>query len=91
VSTLTQAAVLNTDAWPRRFRGRKEVALQRFLAHVEFYFEAQKVEDAGRRLRDLAKAAERVGFDVTRGHVEEAPPDIEADERGCTGYGPSVD
>jgi hypothetical protein len=73
-------------------RHEKEVlVLPTFVAHVEFHFEADRIEDGGKQLRDLAKAADRFGFDLKRGHIEPAPPDIDDDEDGWTGYGTRID
>jgi hypothetical protein len=50
--------------------------------------EADRLEDSGRRLRELAEAASAVGFELKRGQVEPVSGD-EADEAGgSTGYGP---
>jgi hypothetical protein len=65
--------------------------LPTFIAHVDFHFEAERVEDGGKKLRELAKAAERVGFEMKRGRVEPAPPDGPADRQAGTGYGPSIE
>jgi hypothetical protein len=51
-----------------------------FIAHVEFRIQAERLEDAGRRMRELAKAASRVGFELERGRIEPAP--AEDDDRG---------
>ena len=59
-----------------------------FIARVEFRMEADRLEDSGRRLRELAEAASAVGFELKRGQVEPVSGD-EADEAGgSTGYGP---
>lgn len=62
--------------------------LPAFIAHAEFRFEAESVEAAGRRVTDLAKAADTVGFEMKSGHVEPAPPGADPDVSGWTGYGP---
>ena len=61
-----------------------------FVAHVEFRFEADSLEDGGKRLRDLAKASP-AGFELIRGRIESLPPGAETDERNVTGYGPTID
>lgn len=61
-----------------------------FIAHVEFRMEAENVEDGGRRLRELARAASAVGFELKRGQVEPAPADEANDAGGWTGYGPTI-
>ena len=62
-----------------------------FIAHVDFHFEAERVEDGGKKLRELAKAAETVGFDFTGGHIEPAAAGIDTREGDWTGYGPKTD
>jgi hypothetical protein len=62
--------------------------LPTFVAHVEFRFETESVEAGGKRLRDLATAAESVGFEMKSGRVEAAPPSTDPDRDGGTGYGP---
>jgi hypothetical protein len=64
--------------------------LPRFVAHVEFRFEAESVEAGGKRLRELATAADSVGFEMKSGRVEAAPPSTDPDPDGWTGYGPEV-
>ena len=69
-----------------------EVVLAVFIARVEFRFEADGVDAAGRRLHDLSTAAAAVGFEVKRGRVEPAPPKSDGgDDYGWTGYGPNRD
>ena len=59
-----------------------------FIARVEFRMEADRLEDGGRRLRELAMAASGIGFELKRGQVELASAD-EADDAGdWTAYGP---
>ncbi len=42
--------------------------------HLAFEFDAPSIEDAGRRIRELATAAEAVDFELEGvGKVEEAP------------------
>jgi hypothetical protein len=62
--------------------------LPTFVAHVEFRFAAASVEAGGKRLRELATAADNVGFEMIRGRVEPAPPSTDAAAGGWTGYGP---
>lgn len=57
-----------------------------FVAQVEFRFAANSVEAAGKGLRELAKAADSVGFEMKTGRVEGAPLSTGADT--WTGYGP---
>jgi hypothetical protein len=61
--------------------------LPTFVAHVELRFDAEDLRDGGRRLRELAKAAEAVGFTMKRGRVADAPAD-DGDADGWTNYGP---
>jgi hypothetical protein len=63
--------------------------MPRFLAEVEFTFEADSVEAVGAELRRLSQAAEAVGFELRRGQAVPAPP--EEDDSGWTGYGPLID
>jgi hypothetical protein len=65
--------------------------LPTFVAHADFRFEAERLEEGGRKLRDLAKAAETVGFDFTRGHIEPVAPGIDPGEGDWTGYGTTTD
>ena len=57
-------------------------------AHVEFRFAAESAEAGGKRLRELANAADSVGFEMKTGHVEAPPLSADADAGGWTGYGP---
>ena len=59
-----------------------------FIAHVEFRMDAERLEDGGKRLRELAHAASAVGFELKRGRIEPAPAD-EDDREGWTSYGPT--
>ena len=59
-----------------------------FVAHVEFCFAAESVEAGGKRLRELATAAESVGFEMKEGRVEATPLSTDADAGAWTGYGP---
>ena len=59
-----------------------------FRARVEFTFEEDELRRAGRRLRELAEAAESVGFQLESGEVEEAAND--QDEPEWTFYGPGI-
>jgi hypothetical protein len=63
--------------------------LPAFIAHTEFRFEAESVEAAGKRVTDLARAANTVGFEVKSVRVEPAPPTADPDVGGWTGYGPT--
>jgi hypothetical protein len=63
----------------------------KFIARVEFEFDADAVKDGGRRLRKLMAVAEPAGFRLIRGEVHPAPETPEsADRPGWTGYGPRV-
>lgn len=68
----------------------KEDIVPAYVAHVEFRFEAETLEEGGRRLRDLAKASP-AGFELVRGRIEPVPPGTEIDEGGETGYGPTIE
>ncbi|MDP9418815.1 MAG: hypothetical protein M3P53_01445 [Actinomycetota bacterium] len=62
--------------------------MPRYIAHLTFEFDAPSIEDGGRRIRELAPAAEAVDFELEGvGKVEEAPRP-EDDPSGWTGYGP---
>jgi hypothetical protein len=61
--------------------------LPTFVAHVEFRFDAEDLRDGGRRLRELAKTAEAVGFTMKSGRVEDAPAE-DGDADGWASYGP---
>jgi hypothetical protein len=61
-----------------------------FVAHVEFRFEAETLEDGGKRLRDLAKASP-AGFELIRARIEPVPAGAETDEDSETRYGPTID
>jgi hypothetical protein len=50
--------------------------------------EADRLEDGGRRLRELAEAASAVGFELKRAEVEPASADEADDAEGWTRYGP---
>ena len=67
---------------------RRRKSLPTFIARVEFRMEADRLEDGGRRLRELAEAASAVGFELRRGQVEPASGDEADDAGGWTGYGP---
>jgi hypothetical protein len=62
--------------------------LPTFVAHVEFRFAAENVEAGGKRLRELATAADSVGFEMESGRVEAAPLSTDAEAGEWTGYGP---
>jgi hypothetical protein len=62
--------------------------LPTFIARVEFRMEAERLEDGGRRLRELAKAASGVGFELERGRIKPAPVAEDADRGGWNGYAP---
>ena len=63
--------------------------MPRFLAEVEFTFEADSLEAVGAELRRLSKAASDAGFEMRRGKAGPAPP--EEDDSGPTGYVPLID
>lgn len=46
--------------------------MEKFIAHIEFEFEADALRDGGRRLRDLSAVAEPAGFRMIRGEVRPA-------------------
>ena len=53
----------------------------RLIARLEIAFEAESVQDGGRRLKELTDSARNVGFSVTRARVEEAAEEGDASER----------
>jgi hypothetical protein len=59
----------------------------RFIAKVEFRFEAESLDAAGHEIYRLGEAADVVGFDLTAGEVVAAPPEAE-DETGPSYYDP---
>ena len=59
-----------------------------FIAHVEFRMDAERLEDGGKRLRELAMAASAVGFELKRGQIDPGPADEDKDSGGWTSYGP---
>lgn len=59
------------------------------MLQTEFEFEAESVEAAGRRVTDLARGADTVGFEMKSGRVESAPPTADPDVGGWMGYGPT--
>jgi hypothetical protein len=63
--------------------------MPRFVAEVEFTFEADSFEAVPAELRRLSLAAEEAGFELRRGNAVPAPP--EEDDSRPTGYGPLVD
>jgi hypothetical protein len=63
----------------RRADPSRRCELPTFVAHVEFHVAAESVEAGGKRLRELATAADSVGFEMIRGRVEPAPPSTDAD------------
>ena len=65
----------------------RRTKLQTFVADVEFRFSADSVEAGGSRLRELAAAASRVGFEMKRGRVEPDPAIPDPDADGWTQYG----
>ncbi len=49
--------------------------MPRYIAHLTFVFDAPSIEDGGRRIRELATAAQAVGFELEGvGTVDESPP-----------------
>jgi hypothetical protein len=70
-------------------RPRREDNLPTFIAHVEFRLDADRLEDGGRRLRELAQAASAVAFELKRGRLDPAPADVDEDQ-GWTSYGPTT-
>jgi hypothetical protein len=71
---------------------RKTTDLAKFIARVEFEFNADALGDGGERLRRLSAAAEPVGFRMIRGEVRpvsESP--VNPEQPGWIGYGPKVD
>ena len=70
-----------------RGAARHHEGMPRFRAEVVLYFEAQDLRAVPRRLRELAAAAEAVGFDFHTAKAEEgSEPDT--DGEGWTGYAP---
>lgn len=63
--------------------------MPRFVAEVEFTFEAESLEAVGAELRRLSQAAGDAGFEMRRGRAVPAPP--ADDDAGPTGYGPLID
>ena len=65
--------------------------MEKFIARIEFEFEADALKDGGRRLRDLSAVAEPAGFRMIRGEVHPlAESQGNPDRPGRTGYGPKV-
>jgi hypothetical protein len=64
--------------------------LAKFTAEVEFRFEGESLEGAGRSLRRLALAAETVGFEMRRSTVAVAT-EPEENASDVTSYGPRTD
>lgn len=63
--------------------------MQGLRAEVTFDFDAESLEAAGSRLRQLADAARDVGFDLVRGEVSER---VDGRTDGdWTPYGPPVE
>jgi hypothetical protein len=62
--------------------------LPTFVAHVEFRVTAESVDAGGKRLRELANAADSVGFEMKTGRVEAARLSVDADADAWTGYAP---
>jgi hypothetical protein len=66
--------------------------VEKFIARIDFEFEADALTDGGRRLRELSAVAEPAGFRMIRGEVHSAAESHESPERpGWTEYGPKVD
>jgi hypothetical protein len=66
--------------------------VEKFIARIEFEFEADALQDGGQRLRKLCAVAEPAGFTMIRGEVHPAAESRESPERpGGTAYGPKVD
>jgi hypothetical protein len=63
--------------------------LPKFTAEVEFGFEGDSLEAAGRSLRGLARAVERVGFEMKRSKVAVAT-ETDKDASDDTSYGPAA-
>jgi hypothetical protein len=63
--------------------------MPRFVAEVEFTFEADSLESVGAELRRLSQAAQDAGFEMRRGKAE--PAQADDDDSGPTGYGPLID
>jgi hypothetical protein len=57
------------------FRPRWEDILPTLVAHVEFRLDADRLEEGGGRLLELAQAASGVGFELKRGRIEPVPAD----------------
>jgi hypothetical protein len=63
--------------------------VSRFVAYIEFRFDADDLIAGGKRLRELSEAADTVGFSMERARVEDSPPE-EEDASGWTSYGPTT-
>ena len=50
--------------------------------------DAKRLEDGGKRLRELAMAARAVGFELKQGQIDPGPADEDKDSGGWTSYGP---
>lgn len=65
--------------------------MEKFIARIEFEFEADALKDGGRRLRDLRAVAEPAGFRMIRSEVHSVAESQESPDRpGWTGYGPKT-
>jgi hypothetical protein len=62
--------------------------MPRFVAEVEFTFEADSVEAVGAELRRLSQAAQDAGFEMRRGKA--VPAQAEEHDSGSTDYVPLI-
>jgi hypothetical protein len=77
--TTAEAAKAEEKRW-------RTTDIAKFIAHVEFEFDAEALSDGGERLRRLSAAAESAGFRMIRGEVHlasESPANLK--KPGWTG------
>ncbi len=63
--------------------------VERFLAEMQFRFDAESLETSAAALRRLQRAAEGAGFELVRGKVIPAPPEQPKQPGEWTSYGPT--
>lgn len=63
--------------------------MPKFVARIDFEFDADDTKDGSERLRHLRTVAEPVGFKMIRAEVHPQPDG--QDRRGPTTYGPKLD
>jgi hypothetical protein len=84
---LTTAEAAKAEA-----KQRRTTDVARFIAHVEFEFDAESLSEGGERLRRLSAAAEPAGFRMIRSEVHPASESpVNPEKPGSTGNGPKID